>query len=221
MFALRFTSLFLLAATSIVSASPTPAGVAVVDKRSTTADIETVFNTLKGSTDSILPQITALVSGGTATDDTVTPLINDLTAAFDTATASLATLTPVASRKRQSDDDVANLVAGILTDVTTALDGLLGDASTIPALGGLLAGVDTSLNQVLIGLETLLAGVLNLVATLCVLSQLFTINNLAYFFFSFPQPRRRRRPPALARPRPHPRHARLVNPSDFGLLVDN
>ncbi|KAJ7872481.1 hypothetical protein B0H14DRAFT_3860354 [Mycena olivaceomarginata] len=132
---LRFAPLFLLA-TSFVSA-----GV-VVEKRSSTADIQTVFNTLKGSTDSILPQITALSSGGNASDDT--------------------------ARKRQSDDDIANLVAGILTDVTNALDGLLADASSIPALGGLLAGVDTSLNQVLLGLEVLLAGVLNLVANLLV-----------------------------------------------------
>ncbi|KAJ7704846.1 hypothetical protein B0H17DRAFT_1126482 [Mycena rosella] len=168
MFALRFTSLFLLA-TSFVSASPTPlAGLTAVEKRASTADIETVFNTLKSSTDSILPQITALVSGGNATDDTVTPLINDLTGALDTATASLAALPATTSSKRQSDDDIANLVAGIITDVTNALDGLLGTASTIPALGGLLAGVDTSLNQVLIGLETLLAGVLTLVANLLV-----------------------------------------------------
>ncbi|KAJ7342956.1 hypothetical protein DFH08DRAFT_873864 [Mycena albidolilacea] len=158
---LRFAPLFLLA-TSFVSA-----GV-VVEKRSSTADIQTVFNTLKGSTDSILPQITALSSGGNASDDTVTPLINDLTAAFDTATASLAALSPVEARKRQSDDDIANLVAGILTDVTNALDGLLADASSIPALGGLLASVDTSLNQVILGLEVLLAGVLNLVANLLV-----------------------------------------------------
>ncbi|KAJ7787944.1 hypothetical protein B0H14DRAFT_3578452 [Mycena olivaceomarginata] len=144
---LRFAPLFLVA-TSFVSA-----GV-VVEKRSSTADIQTVFNTLKGSTDSILPQITALSSGGNASDDTVTPLINDLTAAFDTATASLAT--PLARRGAQAPD------------VTNTLDGLLADASSIPALGGLLAGVDTSLNQVLLGLEVLLAGVLNLVANLLV-----------------------------------------------------
>ncbi|KAJ7704771.1 hypothetical protein B0H17DRAFT_920656 [Mycena rosella] len=168
MFALRITSLFLLA-TSFVSASPTPlAGLATIEKRASTADVATVINTLKTSTDSIIPQINALVSGSTATDATVTPLINDLTAAFDTASASLTTLALTGGLKRQSDDDIANLVAGILTDVTTALDGLLGTASTIPGLGGLLGGLDVSLNQVLLGLETLLAGVLNLVATLYV-----------------------------------------------------
>ncbi|KAJ7174073.1 hypothetical protein C8R43DRAFT_1058065 [Mycena crocata] len=167
MFALRFASLFLLSA-SFVSASPTPAGLAVVDKRASTADIQTVFNTLKTSTDSILPQINALVSSGTATDETVTPLVNDLTTALDTATASLAALPATSVSKRQSDDEIANLVAGIITDVTNALDGLLGTAATIPALGGLLAGIDTSLNQVLLGLEILLAGVLRLVANLLV-----------------------------------------------------
>ncbi|KAJ7183787.1 hypothetical protein C8R46DRAFT_1209927 [Mycena filopes] len=159
MFALRFASLFLLG-TSLASA-------VVIDTRASTADVETVFNTLKSSTDSILPQIDSLVSGGTATDDTVTPLIAELTAALDTATASLGTLA-LGGLKRQSDDDVANLVAGIISDITKTLDGLLGTASTIPALGGLLAGVDTSLNQVLLGLEILLAGVLNLVANLLV-----------------------------------------------------
>ncbi|KAJ7065658.1 hypothetical protein C8F01DRAFT_1351640 [Mycena amicta] len=166
MFALRFASLFLLASTSLVSASPAAAPVAAVDKRASTADIQGVLDTLQSSVGSILPQIDSLVSGGTATDATVTPLINDLTAALDTATSSLAALP--ASRKRQSDDDIANLVAGLITDISNTLDGLLGAAITIPALGGLLAGVDTSLNQVLKGLETLLAGVLNLVANLLV-----------------------------------------------------
>ncbi|KAJ7250812.1 hypothetical protein C8J57DRAFT_1667652 [Mycena rebaudengoi] len=65
---------------------------------------------------------------------------------------------------RQSNDEVAAFVAEIITDVTTTLDGLLGSAASIPALGGLLLGVDAALHQVLFGLEILLAGVLNLVA---------------------------------------------------------
>ncbi|KAJ6578725.1 hypothetical protein DFH09DRAFT_1077652 [Mycena vulgaris] len=52
-----------------------------------------------------------------------------------------------------------------MQDVTNALDGLLSTASTIPALGGLLAGVDVA-PPGLTGLEILFAGVLNLVATL-------------------------------------------------------
>lgn len=61
-----------------------------------------------------------------------------------------------------------SLLTSVLSsqDITNALDSLLGDASAIPELGDLLAGVDTSLDQVLTGLEILLAGVLNLVANL-------------------------------------------------------
>ncbi|KAF7340512.1 Sc15 protein [Mycena sanguinolenta] len=182
MFALRFAPLFLFA-TSFVS------GAAVVEKRSSTADVEAVLNTLKSSADSILPQIStsskfihgflltcipaaALTSAGTATDATITPLINDLTTALDTATSSLGDLTPVSLlgslKKRQSEADIANLVAEIVTDIAQALDTLLADASEIPDLGTLLSGVDTALNQVLSGLETLLAGVLALVSVLCV-----------------------------------------------------
>ncbi|KAJ7439111.1 hypothetical protein FB451DRAFT_1447434 [Mycena latifolia] len=167
MLALRFTSLFLLAST-FVAASPAAPLPGSVEKRASTADIQTVLTTLQTSTGSILPQIDAVVANGTATDATVTPLINELTAALDTATASLAALPATTGSKRQSDDDIANLVAGIITDIANALEGLLGTATTIPGLGGLLAGVDTSLNQVLVGLETLLAGVLNLVANLLV-----------------------------------------------------
>jgi hypothetical protein len=58
-----------------------------------------------------------------------------------------------------------------MQDITNALNGLLGTASTIPGLGGLLAGVDVALNQVLLGLEVVLAGVLSLVASLCVTLQ--------------------------------------------------
>ncbi|KAJ6479106.1 hypothetical protein C8R45DRAFT_359077 [Mycena sanguinolenta] len=160
MFALRFAPLFLFA-TSFVS------GAAVVEKRSTAADVETVLNTLKSSTDSILPQITALTSAGTATDATITPLINDLTTALDTATSSLGALTPVPVLSGLlSEAAVASLIAGIVTDVAQALDTIPTDASAIPDLSSLLGGVDTALSQVLSGLETLLAGVLALVSVL-------------------------------------------------------
>ncbi|KIK58218.1 hypothetical protein GYMLUDRAFT_202684 [Collybiopsis luxurians FD-317 M1] len=167
MFFARFFALFFLFASfGFVASVPS---AATVQKRQDTADIETVLNTLKSSTDTILPQITAIGQAGNASDANVTPLINDLTAALDTASSSLTSL-QTSSRKarRQSDDDIANLVAGIITDIANALDTLLGDAAAIPDLGSLLGGVDASLDQVLKGLETLLAGVLTLVANLLV-----------------------------------------------------
>ncbi|KAJ6605177.1 hypothetical protein DFH09DRAFT_967063 [Mycena vulgaris] len=165
MFALRFASLFLFAVT-LASASPAsaPAGLAVVDKRAFTADVETVFTTLKSSTDSILPQIDALVSGGTASDVTVTPLIGELTAALNTATASLSSL-PV-SFKRQTEDEVATVVAGIITEITTTLNGLSGSATAIPAFGTLIIAIDVALEELLVGLDVVLTGVVTLVAGL-------------------------------------------------------
>ncbi|KAJ6488408.1 hypothetical protein DFH09DRAFT_1339187 [Mycena vulgaris] len=148
MFALRLASLFLLF-TTFVSASPEPtAGLVVV--RQATGNIETVLNTLKSSTDTIFPQITTLTGDVTAdTDVDVTVLINDLTTALNTASSSLSSL---------------GLRMLEFRDITNSLNELLG--TTIPNLDGLLARVNTSLNQVLIGLENQLPGVLSLVANL-------------------------------------------------------
>ncbi|THU82864.1 hypothetical protein K435DRAFT_608771, partial [Dendrothele bispora CBS 962.96] len=132
------------------------------------ADVTSVLDTLQGQVGTILPQIDSLVSGGNVSEDSVTPLIGQLTVALNNAANDLANIPASGSSKRQSDDDTANLVAGIVTDITNSLNGLLGSAASIPTLGALLSGVDVSLNQVLVGLETLLAGVLNLVATLLV-----------------------------------------------------
>ncbi|KAI3611942.1 sc15 protein [Moniliophthora roreri] len=164
MFVSKLFAAFTFVSFGFVAANPIANEVAKRDN----ADIQTVLTTLKGQTDTILPQITDLSNSGSASDETVTPLLNQLTTALDTATASLAGLEPSSSRKRQSDDDIANLVAGIVTDITNALSGLTAQAAAIPTLGVLLAGVDTSLAQVLSGLEILLAGVLRLVANLLV-----------------------------------------------------
>ena len=111
--------------------------------------------------------INSTIAAGNVSDDSVTPSINEITSVLGTAASSLSGLSASSSKvKRQSDDDIANLVAGIITDLTETLDGLLASASSIPDLGSLLSGIDSSLNQVLVGLETLLAGVLELVANL-------------------------------------------------------
>ncbi|KAJ7676741.1 hypothetical protein DFH06DRAFT_976328 [Mycena polygramma] len=167
MFALRFASVFLLAVT-LASASPasTPAGLAVVDKRASTAAVQTVFTKLKSSTDSILPQIDALVTGGKASEATVTPLIGELTTALNTATVSLSSLPP--SFKRQTEDEVATLIAGIITEISTTLSGLSGSAAAIPAIGTLIIPIDVALQELLVGLDVVLTGVVTLVSGLCV-----------------------------------------------------
>ncbi|KAJ3825149.1 hypothetical protein EV361DRAFT_263764 [Lentinula raphanica] len=163
MFFARFFALFFLFASfGIVTSNAT-----VVQKRQDTADVETVLNTLKSSTDVILPQITSVAQSGNVSDATVAPLINELTAALNTASSSLSALkTNNKARRQVADLGVAVLVDELLTDITTTLDGLLAVASGLPEIGGLFAGVDAALHTVLGGLETLLAGVLVLVATL-------------------------------------------------------
>ncbi|KAJ7192439.1 hypothetical protein GGX14DRAFT_595762 [Mycena pura] len=165
MFALRFASILLLV-TSFVSAIPAPAG-ADVEKRSSTANVASVLNTLQGSTNSILPQINSLASSGTASDATVIPLVTQLIVAIDTAHASLGQLSPVPSRKRQSEADLAATVAGVITEITETLNGLPG-VSEIPALPTLIIAVDTALQELLVGLDVVVAGILTLVDGLLV-----------------------------------------------------
>jgi hypothetical protein len=151
-----------------VTASPV-AAVAAVEKRDVNSDVNSVLQGLQGKTNTILPQITALTQGGLVTELAITPLLNDLKSAIDTATADLSKIPHTTSAsKRQSNEQIAQLVASIITDITHALDNLVGDLATIPILGGLLNGIDASLSQLLHGLEGLLAGLLNLVATLLV-----------------------------------------------------
>lgn len=132
------------------------------------ADIFAVLTELKFNLEKPLFGIKGLTASGNVTQDSVEPLLQGVIAHLNTASGQLSKLSPALVRKRQSDDEIANLVAEIITDITNSLDGLLDSAATIPLLGGLLAGVDTSLNQVLLGLSILLAGVLRLVANLLV-----------------------------------------------------
>lgn len=114
--------------------SPVASG-AVLAKRDN-ADIEEVFTTLKASTDSVLPQIRKstfltilmallislaledIAASGNATEENITPLIGDLVSALNTASGSLSGLSAssVALTKRQSDSDIATLVASIITE---------------------------------------------------------------------------------------------------------
>ncbi|KAJ6487076.1 hypothetical protein C8R47DRAFT_1127673 [Mycena vitilis] len=158
MFALRFASLFLLAAT-LASASPVPAGLVVVDKRAQTAGLNTVFTKLKSSTDSILPQIDALVSSGRANQATMTPLIGKLATAINTATTSVSSL-PISS-KRQTEDEVVTLLAGIVSEIFTTLQGVADSAAAIP---GLPIPVDTALAELLVALDVVAFGLVTLVA---------------------------------------------------------
>ncbi|KAF8890954.1 hypothetical protein BD779DRAFT_220435 [Infundibulicybe gibba] len=150
-----YLMLFFALAVAIATPISRPGG-----KRTDISDVEAVFNTLKTSTDSILPQINGLVSNGTVTGTTITPLVNDLTSALNSATSSLGTLQAVAT---PTSNEVATLIAGVVSDVATTLNGVQG---IVPTLLETLGGVDLALSKVLAAVDGLLAGVLTLVANL-------------------------------------------------------
>jgi hypothetical protein len=94
----------------------------------------------------------------------VTAMVTQLTLASTELTA-LKAVGGLTGLKRQSTDDIASLVAGIVTDVTSAVS-LLGGSAGTSLVGALLPGLDSALSNLLTDVELLLAGVLTLVAGL-------------------------------------------------------
>ncbi|KAF5328916.1 hypothetical protein D9758_018317 [Tetrapyrgos nigripes] len=140
--------------------------VSTVGKRQDT-DITSILTDLQSQVGQILPQIDTLVANGNANDATVTPLINQLTSAIGTSNDNLNKL-PEDKKHKGDKDEIAKIIAFIVTDITKTLNGLLLSGAFIPGLGALLVTVDVVLNKLLTGVELLLAGVLKLVAVLLV-----------------------------------------------------
>ncbi|ESK85762.1 sc15 protein [Moniliophthora roreri MCA 2997] len=145
MFFSRIISFFFvfLALGLVTYANPvTATGGNEVVKRQQADSIEAVFANLKASTDSILPQIDALIDSGSATDDNIAPLITQLTDAFSTADTDLTAFNAKGGDgKPHNKDELAKVIAGILIIIV---------------------------NKLLLSVELLLAGVLKLVAILLI-----------------------------------------------------
>lgn len=95
-------------------------------------------------------------------------------------------------------------LTGLLQTVAQTLDSLLTQLSGVQDIGVLFNGLDVAVNEVLLGLETLLAGVLNLVAQL-------QVSYLCRNHADAQQPRRRRCTPPGPRIGNHPRFSGVVN----------
>ncbi|GJJ12738.1 hypothetical protein Clacol_006983 [Clathrus columnatus] len=163
-------SLLTLGAISAV-ATPTPVPVSdekrAIEKRADVSDVLGVVSTLGDATGSILPQINSLISSATATADNITPLLQQLQTALNTAGTSIQNLeSGFDASTGGSAQDVANGIAPIINDVVTTLSDL--QALNTGVFGPLIAslGLDAALNTILVGLGVLLAGVLELVAAL-------------------------------------------------------
>ncbi|EIN05658.1 hypothetical protein PUNSTDRAFT_137154 [Punctularia strigosozonata HHB-11173 SS5] len=163
----RVVSFFFVLLTFGVFALAVPA-----QRAASPADIIPILTNLKSEILPILSQITSTVASGNATSDSIAPLVDGIVADIHAAASSLQGLSTKRSletlEKRQSVDDVATLVASIIEDITPPLNNLLGDAASIPDLGSLLGGMDTSMDDLLNGLEMLLPGILTFVANLLI-----------------------------------------------------
>ncbi|KAF9066337.1 hypothetical protein BDP27DRAFT_1330835 [Rhodocollybia butyracea] len=136
----RFFALFFLFTSfgaGIAVSVPSATSVEIAKRQAPSA--LDIFNTLKNSTDTILPQITTLVQGKNASSANVTPLISSLRTALQTATSSLSSTAP------PSDDAAATLGVQIFTDIANTLSTLPGEI--IPDLAGLLGDLDDGLAQ--------------------------------------------------------------------------
>ncbi|KAF8890959.1 hypothetical protein BD779DRAFT_1799304 [Infundibulicybe gibba] len=117
-------------------------------KRTTVSEVKAVLKTLKASIDSILPKINDLTSKGAATDATVTPLVNDLTSALNSATSSLGTLKPV--DMPEESDEIVTLMSDITDDIATTFNNAQNIiiSKAFAGIGVALSGVFTALGVV-------------------------------------------------------------------------
>ncbi|KAF8601262.1 hypothetical protein BDV93DRAFT_545940 [Ceratobasidium sp. AG-I] len=166
-----FTVLFTYATFGLLqfaSATPLLSTKDMMVKRDNAAAIYEVLNTLKTEVAVHTSTIRQLSASNTTTqEDAVAPLTG-ITTALNKAAASLTTIPASELLKRQTGDELADPLSGIINDIVDALQGLVDNLGDIALLAGLLTGIDVALNQVLIGLGILLKGVLNLVAQLLV-----------------------------------------------------
>ncbi|KZV89760.1 hypothetical protein EXIGLDRAFT_795720 [Exidia glandulosa HHB12029] len=167
----------ILAVASFALASP-------VSKRED-SDVMSVLTTFQDATQVILPQIDSLSASGTATMDNVKPyvdftppvhasadysssrrLINELTVAANTASASLKALPP-GTTTSEMGTEAMTLTKSIVTNIQTSLAKASAAIPGNPSIGILAAGgLADALGQVLTGVLTVLAGVVSLVGAL-------------------------------------------------------
>ncbi|SJL15115.1 uncharacterized protein ARMOST_18599 [Armillaria ostoyae] len=183
--ALTAASAFVLAVSpSLASPAPLQADLVKYDTGLVArADVTVldIVTDLKGIADQILPEIEGFIKNNTLTQDLVMPLINDLIGAVKNATSELGSLDKTSVAVGGTNEALATLVAGIITDISGTMDGLTSasiDTSSLDVgsilldIGGVLAGLVGVLVAIVGGLLLLLLPILlpvvGLVVTLVV-----------------------------------------------------
>ncbi|KAK0454158.1 uncharacterized protein EV420DRAFT_1645012 [Desarmillaria tabescens] len=157
MFSSKLT-LFVSTLVSLVAATTTT--TVVTGAAAAPTSVQDVLNSLKTTTDAILPQIDALVANKTATNTTVAPLLNQVISAVDTATSSIFSQGLAGSN---NTNDLATLASGIMKDINTSMQGVKNSGCH---LDGLLAVIAVTLTKLLCTLEVVVPGLLKVVALL-------------------------------------------------------
>ncbi|KAF8889201.1 hypothetical protein CPB84DRAFT_1826659 [Gymnopilus junonius] len=136
-----------------------------------------IVSTLQGSTAPSISQLNTLVSSGRATTANVTPLITKVHSSLTTASSSFNALGPV-SASAATQQQVAVAFAPIISEIAITLEAV---ELAVPGLAPLLIalGIDIALNEVLFGLNFVLAGVVHLVSALLVDVSVI-LHNLAF-----------------------------------------
>ncbi|PPQ82742.1 hypothetical protein CVT25_009296 [Psilocybe cyanescens] len=153
MFFSRYIFSFL--AIGALAASSTPVSEIHNEKRADVSDVLAVVNILQNS----------LAGSGFGSALTVTPLVASLVTSLNTASASLTLLGIVDPNTGGSPADIAAAIAPVVSNIVETLNNA---KKTVPGVNLVVAtlGLDASLNQVLVGLEISVAGVLNLLSQL-------------------------------------------------------
>jgi hypothetical protein len=103
------------------------------------------------SPENLMISLAALGSSGNASEATAAPLLTSVATAINSATASLQAIDPTGEVRlamRQSGNELADLVAGIINSILQAVNTLVGDLGGISLLSGLLSGIDAALSNV-------------------------------------------------------------------------
>ncbi|KIY51967.1 hypothetical protein FISHEDRAFT_70203 [Fistulina hepatica ATCC 64428] len=135
-------------------------------------DVLDVLTELQGTSEPILTQINALTAAGTANDDSVTPLTNQLGDALSNATASLNALQADDRRRgissRSSDEDVSTVTASITRNILTTMDGLQPYSDQVTNLDSINESMDGHTSTLLGAVGVLVNDLLCAVAQLLV-----------------------------------------------------
>ncbi|KIY64356.1 hypothetical protein CYLTODRAFT_425286 [Cylindrobasidium torrendii FP15055 ss-10] len=167
MFFTRIAAVFAIGSTLFAAAAPTPCARDLEVEVEVEVEVSDILNDLLDVTSSVLPQLSAVTD---ITEGTVLPLVQKLTDALQTASDDLAGLSAPSSgaalASRDGQEEVAQLLNTILSDVGNTLNPILGDLQKIPAVAELLKTLSPVLHTVLGAVEALLPGVLALVSGL-------------------------------------------------------